>query len=158
MIRPAALALAAILVPPGAVRAAPEPAALPTFVSADGICERLVVAGRDLSRSCKGRFLNTIYRNGRVGFYFIAEDGAALTFTGMGSDQVKPNSDSAVQPIDGIIFGTGGRSERAKAVGACRFSNPYKPPGTVRCRADTERGAFEAAFTTDGKPPVVSNP
>ncbi|MER2263704.1 hypothetical protein [Methylobacterium oxalidis] len=156
--RTLAATLALLLAASGPARSAPEPAAMPTFVSADGTCERLVVAGRDVSRTCKGRLLNTIYKNGRVGFYFIGEDGSALTFTGMGSAQVKPDPDSAVQPIDGVIYGAGGRSERARAVGTCRFSNPYKPPGTVRCRADTEKGAFEAAFTTDGKAPVVSNP
>ncbi|MDF2599155.1 MAG: protein of unassigned function [Methylobacterium brachiatum] len=125
---------------------------------ANGTCDRLIIGGNDRSDACTGKLLNTIYLTGRVGFYFVTDNGAALTFTGLGDRQVKPDPDTAVQPIDGIIFGYGGKTDRAKAVGSCRFTNPYQKPGIVQCRADTPNGQFEASFRTDGNPPSVTRP
>lgn len=151
------IALAMIAAVSGA-QAAPRQAEIPTMAIANGACNRLVIGGTDRTRECSGKLLNTIYRNGRVGFYFVTDTGAALTFTGLGDKQVKPDPDTAVQPIDGVIFGYGGKTDRANAVGSCRFTNPYRKPGIVQCRADTSNGQFEASFRTDGNPPSVTNP
>ncbi|MCJ2099468.1 hypothetical protein [Methylobacterium sp. E-046] len=124
---------------------------------ANGTCTRLSIQNREYGNQCSGKLLNTIYPDGRVGFYFVTEAGAALTFTGMGSRQVKPNADTAVQPVDGIFFTYKGKTDRLSAVGTCRFTNPYQRAGTVACHADTPNGPYEAAFRTDGKPPSVLN-
>lgn len=142
----------------GTAAAAPRGGDLPTLATVSGTCERLLIGDRDVTAACKGVLLNTSYATGRVGFYFVTSDGAALTFTGLGSSQIKPDPDTAVQPVDGVIFGFKGQFDRSKAVGTCRFTNPYARPGTVSCRADTQNGAFAAEFVTDGKPPTVTRP
>ena len=104
--------------------------------------------------------VNTNWPNGRSGFYFTS-DGTALTFSGLGNEQVKPHPDQAVQPIDLVIISQAVRptdtvvtsSVRLKAVGQCEFSNPVHRQSLFSCRAVTENGVFEAAFVTDGKPP-----
>lgn len=133
-------------------------AEVPTMAALSGTCDRLVIGGQDISGQCSGKLLNTIYRTGRVGFYFVTSDGAALTFTGLGTRQVDPDPDTAVHPVDGVIFGFKGQYDRTKAVGTCRFTSPHKRPGTVICNAETQGGTFEATFTTDGNPPAKMNP
>ena len=72
--------------------------------------------------------MNTNWPNGRSGFYFTS-DGTALTFSGLGNEQVKPHPDQAVQPIDLVIISRAVRptdtvvtsSVRLKAVGQCEF-------------------------------------
>ncbi|TXN22633.1 hypothetical protein [Methylobacterium sp. WL9] len=142
----------------GSAAAAQKGAEVPTLATVSGTCERLVIGGRDVTGQCKGTLLNTSYATGRVGFYFVTGDGAALTFTGMGSSQIKPDPDTAVQPVDGVIFGFKGQFDRTRAVGTCRFTNPYARPGSVSCKADTQGGTFAAEFITDGNPPSVMKP
>ncbi|GEP09084.1 hypothetical protein [Methylobacterium gnaphalii] len=133
-------------------------AEVPTLATVTGTCERLVIAGQDVTGQCTGSLLNTSYATGRVGFYFVTGDGGALTFTGLGSAQVKLDPDTAVQPVDGVIFGFKGQYDRVKAVGMCRFTNPVAQPGSVSCSAETPGGAFAAEFVTDGKPPEIVKP
>lgn len=123
-----------------------------------GTCERLTIAGKDATASCDGKVLNTNYRDSRSGFYFVTKDGATLTFSGLGKNQVKPHPDRAVQPIDLVIFGYGGRHDRARAVGHCDFTNPESRPSRITCRASTGGGDFEAVFLTDGRPPKITHP
>lgn len=130
----------------------------PTMLIVKGACERLMIEGRDTTSKCSGKLLNTSYSNGRVGFYFVTEDGAALTFTGNGKQQIKPDADTAVQPVDGIIFSFKGNTDKTAAVGTCKFTNPYKGPGLVACSAEAESGKFNAVFRTDGAKPSVMNP
>jgi hypothetical protein len=142
----------------GVAQAVPRGRDVPVLATVRGTCERLVIGGRDLTGQCTGTLLNTSYATGRVGFYFVTNDGGALTFTGMGTSQVKPDQDTALQPVDGVIFGFKGQFDKAKAVGTCRYTNPYARPGTIRCRAETQGGVFAADFVTDGKPPEVAKP
>jgi hypothetical protein len=127
-----------------------------TIAMLTGSCEKLVLAGSDSSSGCDGKLLNTNYRDSRSGFYFVTRDGATLTFSGLGNNQVKPHRDRAVQPIDLIIFGYQGKHDRRKAVGQCDFTNPENRPSRIVCRAITESGVFEAEFVTDGTPPRVT--
>ncbi|GLS45275.1 hypothetical protein [Methylobacterium brachythecii] len=152
------LSLAVLLTFVGAASALPKTAEVPTLATVKGTCERLVIGGQDVTGQCSGTLLNTSYATGRVGFYFVTSDGAALTFTGLGSSQVKPDPDTAVQPVDGVIFGFKGQYDREKAVGICRFTNPNDRPGSVNCSAETRGGKFSADFTTDGKPPEIVKP
>jgi hypothetical protein len=110
-----------------------------------GSCEKLLIAGKDTA-SCGAVLLNTTYRDSRSGFYFVTRDGAALTFSGIGKQQVKPHADRAVQPIDLIIFGFQGIHEKQRAVGECDFTNPHNGPSRIICRATTDKGTFGADF------------
>jgi hypothetical protein len=73
----------------------------------------------------------------------------------MGSGQIKPDPDTAIQPVDGVIIASQGQSsDKAKAVGLCRFANPFKgKPVTVSCFAETKLGTFNGEFVTDGSEP-----
>jgi hypothetical protein len=123
-----------------------------------GTCKRLIIAPKtDASQQCVGKLINVNYDDGRSGFYFVAGDVAAITFTGIGSAQVKLNEDEVVQPVDGIIFtliGMGTKPNFSPAVGSCRFTNPEKGrPSLVNCEATTKDGRFIANFVSDGRPP-----
>ena len=77
---------------PALAEAAPKQKPGPTSISTlNGRCEKLVVQGMDATASCSGKVL-TLYRDNRSGFYFVAADGAALTFSGLESDAQQPDS------------------------------------------------------------------
>lgn len=122
-----------------------------------GSCKRHVVRETNRTSTCAGVLLNTTYADGRSGFYFVS-DGTALTFSGLGPNQVKPHPDTAVQPIDLVIMGSGTGYLKSKAVGQCEFSNPNLGPVEVKCRAVADTGVFDAAFVSDGTPPKALDP
>ena len=108
---------------------------------------------------CESVAPNTTYRSGRSGFYFVAKDAGALTFSGDGKGQVKKSEDDVVQPVDLlVIFTFKGETKKSPAVGACSFSNPLKGKATVHCKADTTGEHFEAEFLSDGSPPSPLTP
>jgi hypothetical protein len=125
-----------------------------------GSCTKHLAAEVDRTASCSRVLVNTNWPNGRSGFYFTS-DGTALTFSGLGNEQVKPHPDQAVQPIDLVIISQAvqptdtviASSVKLKAVGQCEFSNPEYRQSLFSCRAVTESGVFEAAFLSDGNPP-----
>jgi hypothetical protein len=82
------------------------------MVSLEGRCEKLVMHGMDFTRNCGTKILNTNYSDSRSGFYFVTTDGAALTFSGIGNQQVKPHPERAIQPIDLLIFGYKGQHDK----------------------------------------------
>jgi hypothetical protein len=129
----------------------------PDFIlGLDGQCEKLVVEGDDHTPDCSGKILNTSYQDGRSGFYFVTKSGAAITFSGLGGNQVKMGADRAIQPIDMVLFAFEGESEKLRAVGSCDFENPYKGKSRIVCSATTKRGAYEGRFASDGAPPKTS--
>ena len=139
-----------------AVSFSPVGAAQPdmqSMIAMKGRCSVLRIGTVDASAKCLEALVNTVNRNGRVSFYFSTSDGAVVTFSGQGK-QVKPDPNTAVQPIDEVIFGfKGATNEPANAVGFCRYTNPYKDVATIACTAQTDRGTYQAEFTSDGKPP-----
>jgi hypothetical protein len=129
-----------------------------SIVSLTGTCKKLVIATKtDASRRCVGKLMNVTYDDGRSGFLFVARDIAIVTFSGMGSAQVKVNQDEVIQPVDAVIFtliGTGTGPNEVSAVGSCRFTNPEQGRHSiVNCKATTENGQFVADFVSDGRPP-----
>ena len=119
-----------------------------------GVCGSMLVGQRELAPSCKGLLMNTSFSDGRSGFYFVSDEGA-LTFSGDGRKQVKPDPDRAIQPVDLVLFTSGGKTQKLKAVGSCTFANPYKGPVDIVCIADTEERNFVGKFRTDGNAPDV---
>ena len=154
------LALRAML--PLVVAASPAVSAhlLQSVTRINGSCQKLKVLEMDLSQHCLGNVDGTAYADGRAGFMFAARapDGGVvpITFTGQGTGQVKQDHDIVVQPVDGLIANVTGRPTLDKAVGLCRFGNPYKPGGFVTCVAETADGRYEADFKHDGSKPLVS--
>jgi hypothetical protein len=128
---------------------------LDAMVSLNGQCEKLVMPESDITSSCTGKVMNTVYNEGRSGFCFVLEDSAVLTFSGNGNVNPNPNPDTAVQPVDLILFNYKGDVDRTQAVGQCDFQNPYKGPSRLICRAGSSVGNFHAEFVSDGTQPHV---
>jgi hypothetical protein len=124
---------------------------LTALASQKGRCTKLVHAGKVL-KPCKNILVNSNYSDGRSGFYFTAGN-TVLTFSGFGSQQINEGPDRVTQPVDMIITSASGKSAKYRAVGTCRFGNPYKGRTKIECSAAAPLGQFEGVFETDDTPP-----
>ena len=108
--------------------------------------------------SCKP-LINTVYRNGRTGFYFTTDE-ALMTFSGI-QPQINQGPDDIIQPVDLILVtkttnDEPGQPEALPASGRCSFSNPFRGIATtVQCEAETSAGRFSATFHHDGSEPSM---
>lgn len=139
--------------------AAPLLTAAPAFAQAavklEGRCEKLVIAGQDVSATCKNTLMNTVSRN-RTSFDFAAE-GRSLSFSGNGAQQERTEETDPLQPINLVI-----PSEATKdgvvqgplvAVGSCGFSTPQPGKTMITCEANAAKGLYQGIFVTDAKTP-----
>ena len=119
-----------------------------------GACEKLVVAGKDVSPTCGESIVNTV-QGRRTSFDFTSSDGTTVSFsgTGMPQDRQEEVGVDALQPVSAVILSVKGPDggitrDTLMTVGSCRF--PQAAPGrsTVACAAETQRGRFEGTFTT----------
>jgi hypothetical protein len=131
------------------------PAFAQTAVKLEGRCEKLVIAGQDVSATCKNTLMNTVSRN-RTSFDFAAE-GRSLSFSGNGAQQERTEETDPLQPINLVI-----PSETTKdgvvqgplvAVGSCAFSTPEPGKTTITCEANAAKGTYQGVFVTDAKAP-----
>jgi len=131
------------------------PALAQTAVKLEGRCEKLVIAGQDVTATCKGALMNTVSRS-RTSFDFAA-DGRALSFSGNGAQQERTEETDPLQPINLVI-----PSETTKdgvvqgplvAVGACSFSTPTPGKTAITCEANAAKGVYAGTFVTDTKAP-----
>lgn len=133
------------------------------MTSLRGRCIRVIAAGRDLPAQCSpdpanALLLNTSYPDGRSGFYVVT-DGLILTFSGMGSQQIKTSPDSVVQPVDLVLFnrlvnGDPNSPAKLRATGTCSYENPTRGvPTKIECNAQTEQGQFALEFLHNGGHP-----
>lgn len=136
------------------------------IVSVRGKCLRVVAAGKDLPAQCvpdpsNAVLLNTNYPDGRSGFY-VMTDRMVITFSGMGSQQIKTGPDSVVQPVDLILVAQlplvgSNQPKQLRATGTCSFEDATRGrPTKIQCKAQTEEGAFTLEFLHDGSPPIIS--
>jgi hypothetical protein len=124
------------------------------MVTLQGICKKLIIKGKMRTPDCAGKLLNTEYSDGRLGFYFVTTEGMALTFSTRGAEQIKADENTAIVPVDTLLVGSKGNTERIQAVGTCRFTNPYRGTSApIECSADTALGRYEAMFLSDGNKP-----
>ena len=130
-----------------------EEARLTALVNLKGTCRKLTVKGTDQTAVCRGVLVNSIYSDGRTGFYFAAADGFFLTFSNRGQEQIKPDANTAISPVDMVLAGYKGGVDRIRATGSCKFTDPYHGPAPVVCRAETAVGVFEGSFVSDGGKP-----
>lgn len=125
---------------------------LAAMVAVSGTCTDLVIANE--TRPCGGTLINTIYDDGRVGFYFVVDDSdkSAVSFSGQGQQQKMPAEEIWIQSIDGIVVSTGATA----ATGECRFGNPFGGATRIDCSAVSEAGdVFVGEFLTDGSEPHI---
>ncbi len=130
----------------------------PPFVFIDGSCTNILVADEILTMECKPQVIQTAVPNGRIGFTFTISKGPAkndrfmmISFFGDSRKQVHPTADSAVQPIDAVHIDNGPSSGlspiKIPAVGSCQYTNPNKPPSSLKCSVKTEAGEFTGEFS-----------
>lgn len=129
-----------------------------TAVKLEGRCEKLVIAGKDVSATCKGTLMNTVSRS-RTSFDFAA-DGRSLSFSGNGAQQERTEETDPLQPINLVI-----PSETTKdgvvqgplvAVGSCSFSTPQPGKTAITCEANAAKGLYQGTFVTDTKTPEAA--
>ncbi|MER2269701.1 hypothetical protein [Methylobacterium oxalidis] len=138
-----------------AVTAAPA-ARAQTALTLTGTCERLVIAGQDLSASCRGTLMNTVARS-RTSFGFASSEGQNLTFSGTGAQQERTEESDPLQPINLVSPGRSGPEGVVQtptpAVGACRFATPSPGKTAITCEAEAGGKAYAGTFVTDAKAP-----
>ncbi|VUF11666.1 hypothetical protein MTDSW087_01350 [Methylobacterium dankookense] len=127
------------------------PAMAQTAVKLEGTCEKLVIAGQDLSGACQGTLMNTVSRS-RTSFDFTAADGRTLSFAGNGAQQERTEETDPLQPINLVIAGQGGGAAPTLAIGACSFSTPAPGKTAITCEASAPGGAaYSGTFVTATK-------
>lgn len=132
-----------------------SPSLAQTAVKLEGVCEKLVIAGKDVTPFCRPTLMNTVSRN-RTSFDFAAE-GRSLSFSGNGAQQERTEETDPLQPINLVI-----PSETTKdgvvqgplvAVGSCAFSTPQPGKTRITCEANAAKGLYQGVFVTDTKAP-----
>ena len=97
--------------------------------------------GKTAGRPVCNKMSNTLYRDGRTGFYFVTKN-YILTFSGV-APQVKKSHNTAVQPVDLVLFNETKSSNpnnpmKLRAAGTCDFADPFLGvPVTIDCEAET---------------------
>lgn len=123
-------------------------------VTMKGKCEKLVIAGQDITQNCTERLVNVVAR-GRTSFDFTASDGQTLSFSGAGAQQEATEFTEPLQPISLVVPG---RKEKdavlrnpAPAVGSCKFSTPEPGKSMIACEAKSQGKDYAGVFLTDAK-------
>jgi len=121
-----------------------------------GECHSLTLAKYDFTQGCEPKLINIVHKDGRTGFYFTVRTGPVITFSGK-APQSKVGTDSAIQPIDRLIwnFGSGVAPIVMPATGECKFTNPFKGRAWIACRARTKDGESVGEFETNGARPTA---
>jgi hypothetical protein len=133
---------------------------LQNMAMSTGTCERLVVDGRDFTSGCAGKIIQSIYDDGRTGWYLMVGDkGTVVTLSGMSG--AKPDADSQIQDLDSLILNLGVKnapSSKEAISGQCLYSNPNNGPTSITCVAKNNQAAVSVLeFRTDGRPPQFMN-
>jgi hypothetical protein len=124
-----------------------------------GRCERLVIAGEDVSHVCRGPLYNATYRSGRISFLFPggeAETNTGLMVSFSGTEQ-RREGDRTQLLLDRITL-AGSEDEGAAteaAEGICEYGDSSSGPMRVSCAGRTGTGDFIGIFASDGKAPTV---
>lgn len=158
---PLLAAASAILAAPSAAQDGARPLQtgdLNSLATLEGKCVELVVSDDDISSRCNGVVLNTVYKDGRLGFMFVAHDIATATFTGEHGPELRPElRDESTIHLDRVILGTLKDNKSVPytlpANGTCVTTDPDFGPTKITCRANTNHGLFSGSFVSNGAPP-----
>ena len=131
-----------------------RPEDLSSVATLEGTCGVLIVSGDDVTSRCDGVILNPYYKDGRLGFVFLARDMATATFTGQDGTT---STDGGTVQLDRVILATlqnnKPRPITLPANGTCVYTIPDFGPAKISCIANTNSGTFTGSFTSNGKPP-----
>ena len=110
-------------------------------VKLEGTCGKLVIAGQDITPSCRPSLTNVVVGT-RTSFDFAASDGQTLSFSGAGAQQELTELTDPLQPISLVVPGQRSADSivrnPAPAVGACRFSMPSPGKSMIACEATSQ--------------------
>ena len=137
----------------GATGASAQGAGGPAAFTLTGRCEKLVVAGRDVTAQCGDTLANAVSRN-RTAFDFATKDGQIVSFSGNGAQQEATEETDPLQPINVVTESRSGSEigSPVLAIGACRFSTPETGRTAIACEAKTADGRLYAgSFVTAAK-------
>lgn len=147
----ALLTLGALVMSAGATHAQ-------TAVKMEGRCEKLVIAGLDITQNCKETMTNMVVGD-RTSFDFAAWDGQTLSFSGNGAAQEATELTEPLQPINLVTPGQSSKEGIARspapAVGSCKFSTPEPGKSEITCEATSQGKTYAGTFITDAKPKNV---
>ena len=120
-------------------------------VKMEGGCEKLVIAGQDVTQACEKTLVNTVAGT-RTTFDFGASDGQTLSFSGTGAQQEGTEATEPLQPINLVVAGRknsdGIVRNPAPAVGSCRFSSPERGKTRIECEATSQGKVYAGVFVT----------
>lgn len=131
-------------------------------LAVDGTCERLVIAGEDLSKQC-GTALVQILDNGAVdvyvgaggqGLFDLAGPERMVIFRGRVAASHSAWTDHAV---DVVLLGTRSNDtvDMVDVSGNCTYQDPADGIARIACEASDRLGrTYSLDYTTDGLPPV----
>lgn len=123
-------------------------------VTMTGQCERLVIAGLDITQNCKEQLVNMVSR-GRTSFDFAAWDGQTLSFSGAGAQHERTEETEQLQPISLVVPGMKNKEgivrNPAPAVGSCKFSTPEPGKTLIACEATSQGKTYAGVFVTNAK-------
>lgn len=127
-----------------------EPAAR-TILS--GTCQKLVVAGNDITGGCQPTVARAL-GSGGMRFDFPVLDAATISLTGRSIPNPASGIGSiAVSQVTMTLTKEGVPPQSKPASGRCTFADPYQGVMTIRCVGSFEREPFDIVFRTDGRIP-----
>jgi hypothetical protein len=123
-----------------------------------GRCTTLDAEGGDHTPTCNPSVRLVRIPAGGLAVCFAASDGARVVFIGTRPTTIDPRSSSSLQVLDRVRFTIPGDAGEKAASGTCSLGNLSKGvPATIVCRANTDAGAFDGTFVTDGGAPRLAS-
>jgi hypothetical protein len=146
--------------PPVPVDVASDPCLAPAVqeYTLVGRCTTLDAEGGDHTPTCNPTVTLVRIPAGGLAVCFAAADGTRVVFIGTKPTTVDPRSSSSLQALDRVRFTIPGDAGEKAASGTCSLGNLNKGvPATIVCRANTDAGAFDGTFVTDGGAPRLAS-
>jgi hypothetical protein len=142
--------------PAAAPAAAQDGPDLRSLAYVSGRCERMSLAGRDYSATCRGPVTNVRYQSGRTSFAFPTDAGLMVSFSG---EDLARDGERLTLRLDRITIVTDENpaATTEAAEGVCAFADFDSGPVTITCAGRTNSGDFVGIFASDGKPPSVES-
>jgi len=147
----------------GASTAAAQPSGdrpdVRSMIFLSGTCERMVLAGEDVSQYCRGPVYSTTYHSGRVSFAFPASDrpsGTDFIISFSGTEE-RRDGETVQLLLDRITIAPNvdENASTTEAEGICEYGDPAAGPIRISCAGRTQAGDFIGVFASDGKAPTV---
>jgi hypothetical protein len=123
-----------------------------------GRCSTLDAEGGDHTRPCNPTVTLVRIPTGGLAVCFAATDSTRVVFIGTQPTTVDPRTNATSQALDRVRFRIpGGDAGEKAASGTCALGNLNQGvPATIVCRANTDVGAFDGTFVSNGSAPKLA--